>query len=89
MTKISLVSKYLCAYLSEQIAVGDSESAYFQEETIISAQMSYNFTENLQAVLSADNITDEPNMSYFGDTSRTGTIQYFGRTIYFGINYTM
>ncbi len=82
-------ARYRSAYLSRQIAIGSDQSAYFQEETIISAQMSYNFTENLQAVISADNITDEPNLSYFGDTTRTGTIQYFGRTIYFGVNYTM
>lgn len=81
--------RYRSAYLSRQIAIGSDQSAYFQEETIISAQMSYNFTENLQAVISADNITDEPNLSYFGDTTRTGTIQYFGRTVYFGVNYTM
>ena len=81
--------RYRSAYLSRQIAIGSDQSAYFQEETIYSAQMSYNFTENLQAVISADNITDEPNISYFGDTTRTGTIQYFGRTIYFGVNYTM
>lgn len=84
-----LSSRYRSAYLSQQIAIGDSQSAYFEEETIYSAQMSYNFTENLQAVVSADNITDEPNISYFGDTVRTGTIQYFGRTIYFGVNYKM
>ncbi|MBL4942156.1 MAG: TonB-dependent receptor [Colwellia sp.] len=81
--------RYRSAYLSRQIAVGDDEWAYFQEETVVSAQVSYKFTENLQAVISADNITDEPNLSYFGDTTRTGTIQYFGRTIYFGVNYTM
>ena len=82
-------ARYRSSYLSQQIAIGDSQSAYFQEELIFSAQMSYNITENFQAVVSADNITDEPNISYFGDTSRTGTIQYYGRTIYFGINYTM
>ncbi|WP_019026390.1 TonB-dependent receptor [Colwellia piezophila] len=81
--------RYRSDYLSRQVAIGSNQSAYFQEETIISAQVSYNFTENLQAVISADNITDEPNISYFGNTSRTGTIQYFGRTIYFGVNYTM
>jgi len=81
--------RYRSAYLSRQIAIGADQWAYFQEETIYSAQMSYNFTDNLQAVLSADNITDEPNLSYFGDTSRTGTIQYFGRTVYFGVNYKM
>jgi len=82
-------ARYRSAYLSEQIAIGSAQSAYFQEETIITGQVSYKFTENLQAVVSADNITDEPNISYFGDTTRTGTIQYFGRTIYFGINYSM
>ncbi|AOW76315.1 hypothetical protein A3Q34_05245 [Colwellia sp. PAMC 20917] len=82
-------ARHRAEYLSRQIAIGDSQSAYFQEETIISAQMSYNFTENLQGVVSVDNLTDEPNISYFGDTSRTGTIQYFGRTVYFGINYSM
>jgi phosphoribosylformimino-5-aminoimidazole carboxamide ribotide isomerase len=82
-------ARHRAEYLSRQIAIGDSQSAYFQEETIVSAQMSYNFTENLQGVVSVDNLTDEPNVSYFGDTSRTGTIQYFGRTVYFGINYSM
>ncbi|TPH15072.1 TonB-dependent receptor [Litorilituus lipolyticus] len=80
--------RYRSAYLSQQIAIGSAQSAYFDEETIYSAQASYNFTDNFQAVVSADNITDEPNISYFGDTSRTGTIQYFGRTIYFGVNYS-
>ncbi|MBL4576778.1 MAG: TonB-dependent receptor [Opitutaceae bacterium] len=76
-------------YLSRQIAIGSEQSAYFNEETIYSAQMSYNFSDNLQAVVSVDNLTDEPNISYFGDTNRTGTIQYFGRTIYFGVNYNL
>lgn len=82
-------ARYREAYLSRQIAIGSDQSAYFSEETIYSAQVSYNFTENLQAVVSMDNLTDEPNISYFGDTSRTGTIQYFGRTLYFGVNYKM
>jgi phosphoribosylformimino-5-aminoimidazole carboxamide ribotide isomerase len=81
--------RYRSDYLGRQIAIGSDQSAYFQEELMFSAQMSYNFTDNLQAVISADNITDEPNISYFGDTARTGTIQYFGRTIYFGVNYTL
>jgi phosphoribosylformimino-5-aminoimidazole carboxamide ribotide isomerase len=81
--------RYRSAYLSRQIAIGSDQSAYFQEETIYSAQVSYNVTEDLQLFVSGDNLTDEPNLSYFGETSRTGTIQYFGRTVYFGVNYTM
>lgn len=82
-------ARHRAAYLSRQIAIGSDQSAYFSEETIYSAQMSYNFSDNLQAVVSMDNLTDEPNISYFGDTSRTGTVQYFGRTLYFGVNYKM
>jgi phosphoribosylformimino-5-aminoimidazole carboxamide ribotide isomerase len=81
--------RYRSAYLENQIAIGSDQSAYFQEETIFSAQVSYNVTEDLQLFVSGDNLTDEPNLSYFGETSRTGTIQYFGRTVYFGVNYTM
>ena len=81
--------RHRAAYLSEQIAVGDSEAAYFEKETIFSAQVSYNFTENLQAVMSMDNITDEANISYFINRNNTGTIQNFGRTLYFGVNYKM
>ena len=84
-----LSGRYRSAYLSRQIAIGSDQSAYFQDETIFSGQVSYNFTDNLQAVVSVDNLTDEPNLSYFGETSRTGTIQYFGRTVYFGVNFTM
>lgn len=74
-------------YLERQIAIGSDQDAYFDEETIWSAQASYYFTENLQGVISMDNLTDEPNISYFGRTTQTGTIQYFGRTLYFGVNY--
>ncbi|MFT4924096.1 MAG: iron complex outermembrane receptor protein [Phenylobacterium sp.] len=86
-TRIS--ARHRAAYLDKQTAIGSDQSAYFTDETILSAQVSYNFTENLQGVLSVDNLTDEANISYFGDTQRTGTIQYFGRTVYFGINYKM
>ncbi len=81
--------RYRSAYLEKQTAVGSDEWAYFQDETIYSAQVSYNVTEELQLFVSGDNLTDEPNLSYFSETTKTGTIQYFGRTIYFGLNYTM
>jgi phosphoribosylformimino-5-aminoimidazole carboxamide ribotide isomerase len=81
--------RYRSAYLEKQTAVGSDEWAYFQDETIYSAQVSYNVTEDLQLTVSADNLTDEPNLSYFSETTKTGTIQYFGRTVYFGVNYTM
>lgn len=76
-------------YLSEQIAIGEEQSAFFKKETIWSAQASYNYNEHLQFFFSVDNITDAENVSFFGSESRTGTIQFFGRTMYFGVNYNL
>lgn len=82
-------ARYRSPYISDQIATGQAEQAFFEEETIISAQVSYNFTENFEVFASMDNITDEPNLSFFGDRAQTGTLQYFGRTFYLGVNYNM
>jgi phosphoribosylformimino-5-aminoimidazole carboxamide ribotide isomerase len=82
-------ARHRAGYINEQIATGSTEQAYFNGETIVSAQMSYNYSENLQAVVSVDNLTDEINSSFFGDTNKSGTGQYFGPTIYFGINYNL
>jgi len=76
-------------YVNEQVAIGAEQQAFFAEETIFSAQASYNYSDNLQFFVSADNLTDEANRSYFAQEERTGTIQWFGRTIYFGVNYNM
>ncbi|HEX8445642.1 MAG TPA: outer membrane beta-barrel protein, partial [Sphingomonas sp.] len=68
--------------LSEQIVTNAAE-------TIFDAQMSYEFpnTSALSGVTllaQANNITDEPTRSYFGQPAQTGTLQYFGRQFYLG-----
>lgn len=87
--EVRVNARYRDDYLSQQIAIGEVQSAFFKEETIWSAQASYNYNENLQFFASVDNITDEENVSFFGSESRTGTIQFFGRTVYFGLNYNL
>lgn len=82
-------SRFRSPYFDEQVAIGVAEPAFFTEETIVSAQMNYDITENLQIFASADNLTDEPNLSYFGSRAQTGTLQYFGRHFYFGVNYKL
>lgn len=82
-------ARYRSPYLDEQVAIGQAEQAFFEEETIVSAQALYNVSEELQIFASADNITDEPNISFFGDRSQTGTLRYFGRTFYLGFNYNL
>ena len=68
--------------LSEQIVTNAAE-------TVFDAQMSYEFpaTSALSGVTllaQANNFTDEPTRSYFGQTAQTGTLQYFGRQFYLG-----
>lgn len=82
-------ARFRSEYIDDQIAGGNQEQAFFEEETIWSAQMSYNYTEQLQVFFSVDNITDEPNISFFGNRAQTGTIQYFGRNMYLGVNYKL
>jgi len=76
------------SYLGRQVSVGQDQSAYFADETIIDYQLKYNVTDNLNMTLSVNNLTDEANRSYFGDKAKTGTIQYFGRNYFFGMNYS-
>ncbi|WP_440903846.1 TonB-dependent receptor [Catenovulum sp. SX2] len=77
------------SYLGRQIATGQDQSAFFMEETILDYQIKYKFTEDLNVIFSVNNLTDEANRSYFGDESKTGTIQYFGRNYFVGFNYSL
>lgn len=82
-------ARYRDDFVNEQVAIGAEQQAYFSEETIWSAQASYNYSDNLQLFVSVDNLTDEANRSYFAQEERTGTLQWFGRTMYFGFNYNL
>jgi len=78
--------RYRDDYVGDQIAVGQNQQAFFQEEMIVDYQASYQFDEHWQGVFSVNNLTDEPNVSYFGEQYLTGTLQYFGRQYYLGVN---
>ncbi len=79
-------ARYREEYIGNQIAIGDEQKAYFAEELVVDFQASYQFSEELQGVFSVNNLTDEPNRSYFGNQAATGTLQYFGRQFYVGLN---
>ncbi|GAB2916367.1 TonB-dependent receptor [Rheinheimera gaetbuli] len=78
--------RYRDENIGDQIALGQTQQAYFQEELIVDYQASYQFNDVYQGVFSVSNITDEPNISYFGEQYNTGTIQYYGRQFYVGVN---
>ena len=58
-------------------------------ETVVDAQMSYAFQngsalKGLTLYLQANNLTDAPTRSFFGQETQTGTLQRFGRVVYAG-----
>jgi iron complex outermembrane receptor protein len=79
-------ARYREEYVGNQIALGDEQKAFFAEELIVDYQASWQFSEELQGIFSVNNLTDEPNRSYFGTQAMTGTLQYFGRQFYVGLN---
>ncbi|PKH56828.1 TonB-dependent receptor [Shewanella sp. Choline-02u-19] len=85
-TRVSM--RYRSEYVSEQVAV-ESQLAFFDAETIFDYQASYAMDNGLKLLLQVNNLTDEPNKTYFGQPQQTGTIQTFGRQYYLGFSYSM
>lgn len=85
-TRVS--ARYRDAFIGEQVAV-ETQLAYYSDETVMDYQASYKVTENLDVLFQVNNLTDEPTKTYFGNEAQTGTLQYFGRQYYFGVNYSM
>ncbi|WP_017446650.1 TonB-dependent receptor [Gayadomonas joobiniege] len=75
-------------FVSDQVAV-EAQTVFFDGETVVDYQASYKFDEQLSVLFQANNLTDAPTRSYFGIEEKTGTLQYFGRQFYLGVNYSM
>ncbi|WP_395343978.1 TonB-dependent receptor [Ningiella sp. W23] len=83
-----LSARYRDSFVSEQVAV-NAQVVNFDSEMVVDFQASYEINENLGILFQANNVTDEPTKSYFGDESRTGTIQYFGTQYFLGVTYSL
>lgn len=76
------------AFVSNQVGI-NNQTVDFDAETILDFQASYDVTENLSVLFQANNLTDAPTKSYFGDESLTGTIQFFGTQYFLGLTYSL
>ena len=83
--------RYRSSFVSPQIGISELilTSA---PETVIDAQLSYEFPQEsvlhgLKLLAQANNLTDEPTRTYFGQQAQTGTIQKFGRTFLLGATF--
>ncbi|HUB91878.1 MAG TPA: TonB-dependent receptor [Dyella sp.] len=82
----NLTGNYRSKFVSDsQIAV-TNQIVYFAPEMVWDLQTAYNVTKNVSVLFQVLNLTNQPTRTYFGNPSETGTIQYFGRTLYAGFN---
>jgi len=85
-----LSGNYRSSFLSDtQIAV-TNQLVTFQAETVYDFQASYDITDQFKVVYQMLNLTNQPTRTYFGgNPQQTGTIQYFGRTSYLGVQFKL
>lgn len=84
-----LAANYRSPFVSASQVSFDFQTVYFAAETVVDYQAAYNFTKHLSALFQVLNLTDQPTQTYFGNPTETSTIQYFGRTYYFGLSLSL
>jgi iron complex outermembrane recepter protein len=80
--------RYRDAFVADQVAV-ESQEVFYAEEAVLDYQASYKLDNGVEFVFQVNNLTDEPSKTYFGSEMQTGTIQYFGRQYFLGLNYKL
>lgn len=80
--------RYREAFVANQVAV-ETQEVFYADESVVDYQASYEFDNGIELVFQVNNLTDEPSKTYFGTEEQTGSIQYFGRQYFFGVNYKM
>jgi len=83
-----LSTRYRSEFVSRQWGVNE-QVVYFDDETVFDYQASYDIDDKTRVLFQINNLTDQPTKSYFVSEARTGTIQYFGRQIFLGVNYSL
>lgn len=87
-----LAVRFRSEFISPQIGI-DQQLPFTNSETVLDYQASYDFPEDgpldgLTILFQANNLTDEPVRTFFGQEAQTGTLQFFGRQFFVGLSYT-
>ncbi|MEO0834239.1 MAG: hypothetical protein AAFY13_13200, partial [Pseudomonadota bacterium] len=82
--------RYRSEFISPQIGI-NQQLPFTDDELVVDYQASYDFTngplEGLTLLFQANNLTDEPVRTFFGQEAQTGTVQFFGRQLFLGASY--
>ncbi|MBE8718469.1 TonB-dependent receptor [Cellvibrio polysaccharolyticus] len=85
-TRVSV--RYKEAFVGEEMMAENPMDVYYGDETVVDYQASYTFDSGINLVFQINNVTDEPTTTYFGSEAQTGTLQYYGRQMFLGVNYS-
>lgn len=85
----NLTGNYRSKFVSNSQVAVNNQIAYFAAETTYDIQLAYKITKHVSWLAQMLNITNAPTRTYFGLPQQTGTIQYFGRTLYAGVNVSL
>ncbi|NTS77411.1 TonB-dependent receptor [Catenovulum sp. SM1970] len=75
-------------YIYDGATPGGSSKQLAEAYTVVDWQASYDFENGIDAVIQVNNLTDEANITTYGNSLATGTYKEFGRQFYFGINFS-
>jgi len=85
-----LSGNYRSKFASDTQMSVSNQMVTFAAETVYDLQASYAISSQWRAVVQVLNLNNQPTRTYFGsDPSQTGTIQYFGRTTYLGVEFKL
>lgn len=76
------------SFVANQVAV-ETQEVFYADEAVVDFQAAYELESGLEFVFQVNNLTDEPSRTYFGTEAQTGSIQYFGRQYFLGVNYRL
>ena len=82
-----VITRYRDDFIQNLPIPGANSPVRAQSYQTVDAQASYLFDNGISLVLSAMNLTDEPNIIEYGVDGAFGEYKTFGRQVYFGLNY--
>jgi iron complex outermembrane recepter protein len=85
----NITDTYRSKWVSDSQLAVNAEFVYYAAENEIDLQTAYKVSKNVSVLFQILNLNNMPSRTYFGVPSNTGTIQYFGRTFYAGVNLSL
>ena len=79
-------TRYRDEFINEGVAPGGTDLMWAADYTVTDMQFSYGLDNGLDFLFQINNVTDEPDRTFFGD-GQPGRYTTFGTQYFIGVNY--